>query len=348
MTGTERARAAARGRMTLPKAAKAGLLAFAVIAASPVVAAGSEPVRIGVLDVKADKPTHKVPGVEVVYREFSMPGDKAGRSMGNSGYDHGQIVLTAAVDEVRRIDPSVAIRVYSANAFREISLKNGSKGLRMNFEKAAEAIEWMHGQGVRVVVTAFNTRNVEGSKLIMDKAESLGMTLFAGASNDRGMGKVLPAADARAVSVADTTPGKSSLTMDVTVDDWVRFGINGSLSLSGAPNGSDEFGSSFASAKAGAYGAYYQSRNPEAKPPEIIDALARNAPVKRYLAGSRAVHMATLGDGAMPVTFRRYVDSVVARNVSTPTQAATVAVASIDESPALAAMQMAARGGASR
>lgn len=348
MTGTEKARAAARGRMTLPKAAKAGLLALAVIA-SPAIAssaAASEPVRIGVLDLKADKPTHKVPGVDVVYREFSMPGDKAGSDMCKSGYDHGQVVLTAAVDEVRRIDPSASIRVYSANAFREISLKNGSKGLRMNFEKAAEAIEWMHGQGVRVVVTAFNTRNVEGSKLIMDKAESLGMTLFAGASNDRGMGKVLPAADPRAVSVADTTPGKSSLTMDVTVDDWVRFGINGSLSVRGAPNGSDEFGSSFASAKAGAYGAYYQSRNPEAKSVEIIDALARNAPVKRYLAGSRAVHMATLGDGAMPATFRGYVDSVVvSRN---PSSASKVAVASIDESPALAAMKMAARGGASR
>jgi hypothetical protein len=342
MSRVEKARSAARSRTSL---LATGLAAGLMAAALPTAAmAAPSDVVIGVLDVRADGVTHKVKGVDVVYREFLSEGATSASSECKSGHDHGQIVVTAAVDEIRRIDPTVPIRVYSANAFSEIPTRAGGKALRMNFDKAAEALGWMHDSGVRVVVTAFNTRNVEGSKKIMDRAQELGMTVFAGASNDRGMGRVLPAADPRAISIADTTPGKSSLTMDPTVEQWVRFGMNGSLSVDGHPGGSDEYGSSFASAKASAYGAYYQSRVPSASPSEIVDALARIAPVRRFHAGSHQVRVPTLGLDGMPATFRAYVDVVVAARPAT----VQVASATIDSSLGAAAMAMASRGGASR
>src|SRR3546814_2973695 len=71
----------------------------------------------------------------------------------------------------------------------------------------------MHSKGVRTVVTAFNSSNQLGSFNFMNKAEQLGMTVFAAYSNETGKGNVYPAADARAISVVDTNRGQLGMAL---------------------------------------------------------------------------------------------------------------------------------------
>src|SRR3546814_18584255 len=71
----------------------------------------------------------------------------------------------------------------------------------------------MHSKGVRTVVTAFNSSNQLGSFNFMNKAEQLGMTVFAAYSNETGKGNVYPAADARAISVVDNNRGHHGMEL---------------------------------------------------------------------------------------------------------------------------------------
>src|SRR3546814_16368008 len=71
----------------------------------------------------------------------------------------------------------------------------------------------MHSKGVRTVVTAFNSSNQLGSFNFMNKAEQLGMTVFAAYSNETGKGNVYPAADALANSVVDTNRGQLGMAL---------------------------------------------------------------------------------------------------------------------------------------
>ena len=342
----DRIRASARARALLLGAAVASAL---VVAPAPLAAQSApEPVRIGVLDLKADSMTYRDDGVKVVYREFRTDGYGPGREETASGHDHGQVVLTAVVREMRRMEPDAPVEVYAANAFAEVRSKDGSTGVSLNFVQAANALRWMREAGVRVVATAFNTRKEADSRALMDVAEGLGMTVFAGASNDRGAGRVFPAADPRSVSVADTTPGKSSLTLDPSVHDWVSFGVRGEVSNSRDGKDVVDWGSSYASAKAAAYGAYYAWRNPGADRAEIVDALRRNSREDRCQAGSKQVAVRTLGWAGMPESFRAYAGAAAARASRPATTVAVAAVVAGDGRDLAALMAARSRGGASR
>src|SRR3546814_6374827 len=89
----------------------------------------------------------------------------------------------------------------------------GKSFLKLDFKQAEKALEWMHSKGVRTVVTAFNSSNQLGSFNFMNKAEQLGMTVFAAYSNETGKGNVYPAADARAISVVDTNRGQLGMAL---------------------------------------------------------------------------------------------------------------------------------------
>src|SRR3546814_9432182 len=89
-----------------------------------------------------------------------------------------------------------------------------SSDLKLDCKQAEKALEWMHSKGVRTVVTAFNSSNQLGSFNFMNKAEQLGMTVFAAYSNETGKGNVYPAADARAISVVDTNRGQLGMALD--------------------------------------------------------------------------------------------------------------------------------------
>lgn len=256
----------------LRKGIALGMAGVALAAAVPSVAhaAPQEPVRIGILDMQASKVADQDANVHIVYREFNEPGAQPGRRSTPSGLDHGMVVATSAVRAVREIDRSVPIEIYAANAFQ---MAPDGKSYSMRYDKAMEALDWMHQQGVRVVVTSYNTKNMGGAMSLMNRAENLGMTVIAGASNVAGAGKVWPAADRRAISVADTTPNGSSLTLDPSVQEWVKFGFRGDYADRSKGGLVEDWGSSYSSAKVGGLAAYYQSRNPDAKHQDIQAAL---------------------------------------------------------------------------
>lgn len=281
-------------------------LAVALLASAPAYAADREPVKVGVLDMQARRIVDKDADVKVVYREFLQPGMKAGSAMTASGRDHGEIVATSVVRELRSMNYRGKVELYAANAFQ--AAKDG-KSYSMRYDKAVEAIQWMHDNGVKVVVTSFNTKNENGSRFLMDRAEALGMTVFAGASNVANAGKVFPAADPRAISVADTTPSGSSLTLDESVQGWVKFAIRGDYVDRDVGGQVVDWGSSYSSAKAGAYGAYYASRNPDAGRSEIENALKDTAEIREQRHGKVAATMPTLGEGHMPGRFMKLANA---------------------------------------
>lgn len=247
----------------LRKGMTIGLAALAVAISVPSAAHGAspEPVRIGILDMQASRIAESDSNVRIVHRTFLVDGDVAAGVRTPSGMDHGMVVATSAVRAVRSLDRSVPIEIYSANTFR---MSPDGKGYSMRYEKAMEALDWMHSMGVRVVVTSFNTKNMGGATSLMNRAENLGMTVVAGASNVAGAGKVWPAADVRAISVADTMPSRSSLTLDPTVQDWVKFGFRGDYADMSKGGLVEDWGSSYSSAKVGGVAAYYVSLNPQA------------------------------------------------------------------------------------
>jgi len=249
-----------------------GLAALAVATSMPSSAHGApvEPVRIGILDMQASRIADSDSNVRIVHRTFLGDGDVVAGVRAPSGMDHGMVVATSAVRAVRALDRSVPIEIYSANTFR---MSEDGRSYSMRYEKAMEALDWMHSKGVRVVVTSFNTKNMGGAVSLMNRAENLGMTVVAGASNVAGAGKVWPAADARAISVADTMPSRSSLTLDPTVQDWVKFGFRGDYADMSKGGVVEDWGSSYSSAKVGGVAAYYVSRNPQAGRDEIEGSL---------------------------------------------------------------------------
>jgi hypothetical protein len=307
-------------------------------------AAPPEPVRIGVLDLQARSVADDDANVKVVYREFTLPGRKAGSHLTASGRDHGVIVATSAVRAVRQLDRGAKIEIYAGNAFQQTE---DGKGYSMRYDKAVEALQWMSDKGVRVVVTAFNTRNEASSRFLMDKADSLGMTVVAGASNVGGAGKVFPAADGRSISVADTTPSGSSLTLDATVQTWVKFGLRGDYADASLGGKVVDWGSSYSSAKAGGYAAYYVSRNPQATRVEIEGVLRNASDVRTQRHGKVEATIATLGEGSFAERIRGLSRSGPAGSMAAST---SLMAAKGPESSVQATLMaaMAARSGASR
>lgn len=314
------------------RASVAAGLAVALLASTPAHAQTQEPVKVGVLDMQAKRVVDKDADVKVVYREFTRPGMKAGSDLTASGKDHGEIVATSLLRELRTMHRG-KVEIYSANAFE---MAPGGKSYSMRYDKAVEALQWMHDNGVWVVVTSFNTKNENGSKFLMDRAESLGMTVFAGASNAAGAGKVFPAADPRSISVADTTPSGSSLTLDPTVQDWVKFAIRGDYADEALGGKVVDWGSSYSSAKAGAYGAYYEWRNPGATRVQIETAMksASEMPTQKY--GRVEATVATLGEGRVA---DRFVRLAKAGSIDVPAVSAKgPAMAALGDLPAIPQM----------
>ena len=153
---------------------------------------------------------------------------------------------------------------------------DGTMSLKFSFDQGAKALEWMSQNGVRVVVTAFNSKNGAGSRMLMDKAESLGMIVFAGAPNTVGAGKVYPAADPRAVSVLDSSPDMP-MDKDPSLRTWISFGMDGTFISGSRENRAREVGSSYASAKAAGYVAYVVSRMPQAPRSMIVEIMMKSA-----------------------------------------------------------------------
>ncbi len=255
-----------------------------VMMSSPAMAQDDiAPVKIGVMDLEVKGLAFPDSNTKIEYQAFTPDGAKEGKQQTRSGEDHGVIVASAVVRQYRTLDSRTPVEVYAANPFGLTKNADGKSFLKLDFKQAEKALEWMHSKGVKVVVTAFNSSNQLGSFNFMNKAEKLGMTVFAAYSNDTGKGAVYPAADLRAISLVDTNRGQ--LGRDVVSGagrekDAFTAGITFAMH-GGVPQGRHgndyQTGSSFSSAKAGAYGAYVLHRNSDATRDQIVEMMKQGS-----------------------------------------------------------------------
>lgn len=301
----------------------------ALSVASPAMAKASpEPVRIGIMDLKADTLTYKAANVSIEYKAFTPDGAKEAQLAERSGDDHGAVVASAFVRHYRGLDPKTPIEVYAGNPFAIVKRPDGKSVMKLDFERGAKVLEWMHGKGVRIVVTAFNSPDAAGAARFMDKAESLGMVVFAAYSNSTGQGRVFPAGDARSVSVVDSSLGmlgSAVIRGGGRQFDGATVGVNFAMK-GGVPQEAygpaTMTGSSFASPKAAAYAVYALRREPDLSRDQIVE---RMHVASRPMATSRDGETRTIAYLGDAVTDERFLASFD-RRTTTPTELAAAPV----------------------
>lgn len=261
-----------------------GVAAATMLASSPAVAQDQDQapeIRVGIIDVKGNELTFSDRRTKIEYRAFTQEGKFPGDWMTESGADHGQMMASAFVRELRRIDPAAPVRIFAANAFQENSGTGSAKytqsmglaskrTLSVNWEGATHALEWFKANNVKVVLTAFNGSDSQQLRTFMQKANSLGMAVFASAGNKVG-GSIYPAAYPEAISVAGDNKDLA-FRKDASISRWVNFTMDGGVPM-GIKGAAVDEGSSFATAKAAAFGAYYSAHNPSAGRDQIASAL---------------------------------------------------------------------------
>jgi len=258
------------------------LAGLALASSAPALSQNNNEVIVGVLDVKGDGLTFADKNTVIEYREFNEKEKDSARWITESGLDHGEMMVSAFTRQFRKIDQEARLRILSANIFQENqsstrsalysrnSRKGSTRGIAINWEGAKEALQWFKQRGVRVVVTAFNGNDSAGMRSFMEESKSLGMIVFASAGNVAG-GPAYPAKYKETISVAADNPDLA-FRNDPTMQTWVNFTMNGSVPKSKEGKNIDA-GSSFASAKLAAYGAYFSSRDNGMGAEEIKNAI---------------------------------------------------------------------------
>jgi len=275
---------------------KAALTAAAVLSMSSPAMAQSVPqsaspeVRVGIVDVRADELTFADKRTSIEYRPFTEKGKWTAEWLTEAGVDHGQMMASAFVRQLRQVDPQAPVKIFAANVFQENSGTGSAKytqatgtasrrTLSVNWEGAREALAWFKQNNVKVVLTAFNGNDSAAMRAFMKDAGDMGMTVFASAGNKVG-GSIYPAAYPQAISVAGDNRDLA-FRNDATLSRWVNFTMDGGVPMGASGRQVDE-GSSFASAKAAALGAYYVAHHPDADRNQIASAIREAATPQSY------------------------------------------------------------------
>lgn len=247
--------------------------------------------RVGIIDIQANELTFGDRNTWIDYREFNEEGKFPANWMTESGYDHGQMMASAFVRQARIMDEKAPIRIFAANVFQENSNPTGSalysrnshagskRTLSVNWEGAKKALSWFKENNVTVVLTAFNGQDSVAMRSFIQETEKLGMTVFASAGNKVGAA-AFPAQYPQAISVAADNKDLA-FRNDPSMSTWVNFTMEGDVPLR-KEGGAVDAGSSYASAKAAAFGAYYVAHNRYADRDQIRGALQRVAMLVEY------------------------------------------------------------------
>lgn len=240
------------------------------------------PIRIGIIDTDASAMSDERKGVTVHAKSFLADGQEPASHKTQSGREHGADVVSSFLDQSWRIDPTRRVEVFSAMAFYKKSnerideLRNRPMGL--NQEAAKRALDWFKENGVRIVVTTFVVPESRQINEFMAKANEMGMVVFSSTNNLQSSYAPFPARHADAVSVTGDARNLDFATSG-SMKEWVMFkadaGIPGK-SLTTTP----ENGSSFAVARAAAFGAHLVDRDPAMPRSEIVEDLRKLAEAK--------------------------------------------------------------------
>jgi len=264
--------------------------------ASPAAAQDSDTLKVGMIDVGGGEMTFRDGGTRIEHRDFVTPGGRPASRMTRAGRQNGVMTASAFVRQARWIDQDAPIRIYSANVFQEqVDTQQAGKPRRIsvNWEGARDAVKWFKQNDVKVVIASFNGADSPEMRAFMEETKKNGMTVFAGSGNTPG-GAAFPAMHPDAVSVGADNPGHAYRT-DPTQANWVDFTMDGGVPM--RRDGKEvDAGTSYATAKAAAFGSYYARSNPEATPDMMKKALASVSISVEYQDGERTTSATRLDD----------------------------------------------------
>ena len=322
--------------MSVRKSTIAAMMATALAAAgASAQTAPTQPVKVGIIDTSVQRLMLGYKDVAIEKRIFIGEGKEAGDWTAVPGHTHGDVVASSFVQQSREIDKRVPIAVYSANAFYQQGPRdpNGNRRMSLDFAGAEKALEWFHDNGVRTVVTAFYTQDGPNMRSFMKKAEDLGIVLFAGTNNDKTRTVPFPARDPYAIAVTGNNPNLD-FAGNAGMRKWTAFQMNGDTP-SPQLDATEENGSSFAVARAAAYGAHYVRMNPTATRDQVVEVLGQSS----GQAGTK--HVASLDGGDVAKRFR----SITYNRMVIPAKGRAQQIADISS---LRAMTASAMGGGDR
>jgi hypothetical protein len=264
--------------------------------------AAQDAVKVGIIDTAVNRITIGSKGVDVQRRVFVSEGRTPGDWTAVIGESHGDVVASSFVQQARVMDPKARIQVFSANAFYQADGPrngDGNRPMKLDFKGAERALEWFSENGVRTVVTAFYTSDGAEMRSFIERAKKLDIVLFAGTNNDRTKVVPFPARDPYAIAVTGTN-SNLDFANNPSMIGWTAFKINGDTP-SNDMLPTQENGSSFAVARAAAFGAYYVRADPKASRDVVAEAM-------KTAAGRQGRTGATDMNGKTPVArFRAIV-----------------------------------------
>jgi hypothetical protein len=252
-------------------------VAAALASASPSAASdwpsgqnGPHDVAVALVDLGANSLVSKDSNVRFVDLTPQLKeGDRhAVRRVGKM--DHGDIVAQSFVDEYRRIDPQARITFYTVNPFVERGMGGSTMFSRSMLQQALPKLKETN---VRVAITTFGVDDeVSGNRILKDFQDA-GLVVFAASPNSREDRGIWPAASPSVISVADGVTGDSGFMKNRSWANWVDVVGNGIYHKGEI----DTDGSSFATPRVAAYGAYLARAKPDIGVDEMRSAIVRSA-----------------------------------------------------------------------
>jgi hypothetical protein len=320
------------------EALAAAVLSTAMPAVAEAQASAPQPITIGIVDVAGTKVIGGDKRTKIEYRQFNPEGSRPGRWNTKAGVDHGEVVVTSFVRQVRSMDKNVPIRILSANA--TYMHPSNPNVLKFHTEGAKKALEWFAQNGVKIVVTTMTSKDTPAMQAFRAEAQKHGMIVFASAGNDvvRGVPSY-PAAYPESISIVGDNP-TLALRKDPSVANWVKFAMNGEIELEGfLENSVKDEGSSMAVARAGAIGAYAVATGKALPERESVEAALRSVSQQKAY---------TMVASSVTVTVS-YIEMVGAGQKLAGLSPAAIKSAAKEESAGVATMAAyAAKGGNSR
>lgn len=232
----------------------------------------------------------------------------ASRKVG--GMEHAEMVSRSFVDEYRRMDPQARITFYTVNPFIQ---KGANDPMMFSRAMLQQALPKLKDTKVRVAITTFGVSDqAAGDKILKDFQDS-GLIVFAATPNHREDDGIWPAANKSTISVADGVTPDSGFLHNGKWAAWVDFTANGGFHYGSV----DSDGSSFATPRVAAYGAFVALAKPN------IDVAGMKAVIARTAVTVR-IHdrdFPKVGTDRAPEQVR---EQVAALSREAPTQVAAV------------------------
>lgn len=253
--------------------AKLAVMSAALSAAHPAqaqAADASHDVAVALVDVGVNGLSSKDPNVHFV---DLTPKLKEGfhhgvRKVGQM--EHGDMVAQSFVDEYRRMDPDARITFYTINPFIQ---KGMTDPMMFSTSMLQQALPKLKETNVRVAITTFGVSDQTAGDRILKNFQDAGLIVFAATPNHREDDGIWPAANKSTISVADGVTPESGFLHNRRWASWVDFAANGNFHSGSV----DSDGSSFATPRVAAYGAYLARAKPDIDVAAMRAAIARTA-----------------------------------------------------------------------